>query len=243
MDDRYNYKEGLKRIKDILSSDVVIDERDILPKDGNTYDNAFYGWVSAIFVDIRNSTELFSDGDRIKVSRLVRAFTSEIIEILRKDDNLREIGIRGDCVYAIYATPTIDDVYNIADLTFWANTFMKMLNKALNIYSLPMITAGIGMATARELVVKAGKKGSGIDSRVWIGKAVVYASKLSGMANKHGNAPILFSKLAYTNFVDALEKKNSEAKSWFTKSFDLNVGEYYRANIVKTEFDKWIQGL
>lgn len=34
-----------------------------------------------------------------------KKFYLEVIEILRVDENLREIGIRGDCVYAIYTTP------------------------------------------------------------------------------------------------------------------------------------------
>lgn len=57
------------------------------------------------FVDIRESSKLFTDKDKEKVAKIIRSFTSEIIEILREDDNLREIGIRGDCVYAIYTTP------------------------------------------------------------------------------------------------------------------------------------------
>ena len=52
--------------------------------------------MSGIFVDIRDSSKLFADENKEKVSKIVRAFSSEIIEILRDDENLREIGIRGD---------------------------------------------------------------------------------------------------------------------------------------------------
>lgn len=102
----YDYETGKKRIEDILDNDLEVIEQEKLPKDENfTFDNAYYSWVSAIFVDIRNSTDLFNNEDKEDVSKIIRAFTSEVIEILRNDDYIREIGIRGDCVYAIYTSP------------------------------------------------------------------------------------------------------------------------------------------
>ena len=128
-----------------------------------------------------------------KVSKMIRAFTSEIIEILRNDDNLREIGIRGDCVYGIYTTPQKSDVLELAYKTFYINTYMKMLNKLLQERSLPEIKVGIGMSTAQELVIKAGRKDVGINSKVWIGKAVTRASKFSSIGNKEGHSVLVYS--------------------------------------------------
>lgn len=50
----------------------------------------------------------------------MKSFTSELIEILRKNDNLRDIGIRGDCIYAIYTTPkeTDDDLFTLWGLLY-----------------------------------------------------------------------------------------------------------------------------
>ena len=59
--------------------------------------------------------------------------------------------------------------------------FMKMLNKLLCDKNYPTISVGIGMSTAEELVVKAGRKDVGINSKVWIGKAVTTASNLSSL--------------------------------------------------------------
>lgn len=102
----YDYKAGKKRIKEILNNKLQVIENNKIPNNDNfTFSNAYYGWVTAIFVDIRKSTDLFSKDDKEIVSKMIRSFTSEVIEILRKDDLLREIGIRGDCVYAIYTTP------------------------------------------------------------------------------------------------------------------------------------------
>lgn len=143
-------------------------------------------------------------------ARIIRSFCSEIISILKDDENYREIGIRGDCVYAIYTTPEKDDIFELADKTFYINTYMKMLNKLLKERSFPEIKVRIGMSTAKELVVKAGRKDVGINNKVWIGKAVTRASNFSSMGNKNGKGTLVYSYCSFINFIDALEKKNSE---------------------------------
>ena len=238
----YDYEAGKKRIDDILNNKLEVIEQNAIPSESNfTFDNGYYSWVSAIFVDIRKSSELFSDEDKEKVSKIIRSFTSEIIEILRDDDNLREIGIRGDCVYAIYTTPDKDDIYELADKTFYINTFMKMLNNTLKDKSYPTIKVGIGISTAQELVVKAGRKDVGINSKVWIGDAVTKASNLSSLGNKNGLNSIVFSNCSYINMIDKLVKNNSEkAKSWFHQRSDFKYGTYYDADIIKLDFNDWI---
>jgi class 3 adenylate cyclase len=238
----YDYKAGKVRIKEILDNNLDVIEQSKVPSDSEfTFDNGYYSWVSSIFVDIRKSSQLFADEDKEKVSKIIRSFTSEIIEILRKDDNLREIGIRGDCVYAIYTTPSKDNIYELADKTFYINTFMKMLNKLLSDKNYPTISVGIGMSTAEELVVKAGREDVGINSKVWIGKAVTTASNLSSLGSKNGLKQIVFSSCSYNNFIDELVSRSGEkAKEWFTQRYSSSYGTYYDANIIKTDFDDWI---
>ena len=238
----YDYKKGKERIEAILDNELIIIEQNELPSDeAFTFSNGYYSWVTGIFVDIRDSSELFADGDKEKVSKIIRSFTSELIEILRKDENLIEIGIRGDCVYGIYTTPSKDDIYELADKTFYINTYMKMLNKLLSNRFLPEINVGIGMSTAQGLVVKAGRKDVGINSKVWIGKAVTRASNFSSLGNKKGNPALVYSNCSYINFIDKLqEKSGKDAKDWFTYHLDKRDGAYYTANIIKTDFDKWI---
>ncbi len=159
---------------------------------------------------------------------------------MRDDDNLREIGIRGDCVYAIYTTPQKDDIYELADKTFCVNTYMKMLNKLLANKGFPTISVGIGISSAQELVVKAGPKDVGINSKIWIGDAVTNASNLSSLGSENGLSAIVFSNCTYSNFIDKLVKINPDAKSWFTHHSDADNGIYYDANIVMSTFQKWI---
>lgn len=242
----YNYKEGKKRIKDILNNKLDVVKRNEIPKgEAFTFENAYYGWVSAIFVDIRESSKIFSKEDKVEVSKMIRSFTSEIIEILRGDDNEREIGIRGDCVYAIYTTPSQSAIYELANKTWYINTYMEMLNKLLKEKRYSEIQVGIGMATSEELVIKAGRKNVGINSAVWIGEAVTKASNLSGLGNKNGLESIVYSENSYNNFIDELIKAHGEnAKIWFKKNSTSEYGIYYSANIVKTEFRNWInQGM
>lgn len=239
----YNYKEGKKRIQAILNNKLSVHEQDSIPQESQfTFENAYYGWVTAIFVDIRNSTKLFSEGDKEKVSKIIRSFTSEIIEILREDDNLREIGIRGDCVYAIYTTPSKNNEYSCFFKTSIINTYMQMLNKLLATKNYPQINVGIGMATDKELVVKAGRKGTGINNLVWIGDAVTKASNLSSVANKNTINTICYSYLSYTNIIDLLNQKfpDKNVRSWFTEHSSVDLKTYYSASIVDTDFQQWI---
>lgn len=238
----YDYKEGKKRVKEILDNKLEVIEKNKVPSDEEfTFTNGYYSWVTGLFVDIRDSSSLFSDEDKEKVSKIIRSFTSEIIEILRDDNNFREIGIRGDCVYAIYTTPQQSDIYEIMFKSSYINTYMKMLNKLLSDKKFPSISVGIGVSTAQELVVKAGRKDVGINSKVWIGKAVTNASNLSSLGCKNGLKAIVFSQCSYINFIEELVKNYGEkAKGWFSEHSNIRYGTYYDADLIQEEFNDWI---
>lgn len=239
----YDYSKGKERVENILDNELKVIEQGKLPHDDSfTFSNGYYSWVTAIFVDIRDSSSLFADEDKEKVSKIIRSFTSEVIEILRDDDSLREIGIRGDCVYAIYTTPNKNDEYEQACKTFWINTYMKMLNKLLSDRSLPTIKVGIGMSTAQELVVKAGRKDVGINNKVWIGEAVTKAAHYSSKGNKNGNSAQIYSEKSYNSFIEKLEESVPEKKprEWFKYLYDKDIGWYYTANVIMVDFDNWI---
>ena len=114
--------------------------------------------------------------------------------------------MRGDCVYAVYTNPKQADVYETANKCFYVNTFMKMLNQLFREHNLPEINVGIGMSTAQELVVKAGRKGVGINSKIWIGKAVSRACHYADHGNKDGNPAIVMGTCSYNNMIDKLVK-------------------------------------
>lgn len=241
----YNYFEGKKRIVEILDSTNDTEQSDRIPSGSAfSYNNGYYGFVTAIFVDICDSTELFNNSDTKRTTRakIIRSFTSEVIEILRKDDNLRDIGIRGDCVFAIYTSPSYSDDYEILDKAVFINTFSKMINRLLQNKNMKTIKFGIGISTGNELVVKAGREGTGINDLVWIGEAVTYASHFSGYANRDGLDPIIVSNGFYENIKHAIEKENPSGTKleWFSDFRKHNyVGK--QCNIIKTSMSEWVE--
>jgi class 3 adenylate cyclase len=241
----YDYKERKKKVEEILDNTDQVQNVNKFPREEDfTYTNGYKAWAGAIFVDLRDSTNLFTNRNDVEISKVIRGFTSEIIEILRKDtdaNELKEIGIRGDCVFAVYSTPTKDEIYDIAERSFYINTYMKMLNKLLQKRELPTIKAGIGMATKKTLAVKAGRKSSGINNLVWIGESVAKAAKLSDLGNKNGISPIVMSETFHYNIIDKAKEKNAQAESWWTKVSDESYGTYYHGNLVKSKFSEWIE--
>ena len=240
----YDYKERKKKVEEILDNTDAVNEVKNFPRDEDfTYTNGYKAWASAIFVDLRDSTTLFTGNNDVAIAKLIRGFTSEIIEILKKDtdkEELKEIGIRGDCVYAVYSTPYQKDTYDIANRAFHINTYMKMLNKLLIDRGLPAIRAGIGLGISKTLAVKAGRKFSGINNLVWIGESVATAAKLSDLGNKDGIGPIVMSSVFYSNYIKIQKDKNSQAEEWWTKRSDTKYRDYWHGDVIKTDFNKWI---
>lgn len=238
----YDYKERKKKVEEILDNTNKINEVDKFPRDEDfTYENGYKAWTGAIFVDLRDSTKLFTENKEVDIAKVVRGFTSEVIEILKKDtekNELKEIGIRGDCVYAIYSAPLQTDLYDIATRAFYINTYMKMLNKLLEERSLPNIKAGIGLAADKTLAVKSGRKSSGVNNLVWIGEAVTKAANLSDVGNKNGISSIVMSHLFYINYIDV--ETNPKAETWWTKNICSQNDTYYHGNVIFTDFDDWI---
>src|SRR4051812_30829262 len=115
----YDYLVSFKRIDDILSQpDVNYEEVDALPdRDRLTFSNGFYAYCSAMFVDIRGSSDLPSKYRRPTLARLYRAYISEVVAVMNGDSACREINIVGDGVWCIVNTPYksyIDDVFSTA---------------------------------------------------------------------------------------------------------------------------------
>ncbi len=235
----YNYRNGRSNIINILKTETEVIKSKGIPKndDAFTYKNAYLTWAGAIFIDIKDSSELFDTKDET-LARLMRAFTSEIITIFQDFGNYRQIGIRGDCVYAIYDAQYQSDLVEIFSLAVITNTFMKMFNEIIQDFDYDPITAGIGLGCDEELIIKAGRTGTGINDKIWIGKAVVDASNLSSTANRNGIDPIAMSGTFYNNIINKLKEKNSNYDDWISYN---SYEDLYECNIVRSDFDEWIK--
>ena len=238
----YDFKKSKETIISILKSPTKIVKKDKIPASDSefTYSNGIKTWVGALFVDIVNSSKLFSEANE-DTARIMRSFCSEIIAILKDDSNYREIGIRGDCVYCIYTAEYQKDLVNIFKHAYRINSFMEMLNKLLYQNGYTQITAGIGLGCAEELIIKAGQSGSGINDKIWIGKAVVDAAHLSDKANRNGIQAIAMSPLFFDNISEHLFEENVEYRNWIVPNSYYGTPEFYHCNIIETGFSNWIE--
>jgi class 3 adenylate cyclase len=115
----YNYLDSVDRIGEILnSSDTSYDDSKSIPsRDRLTFLNGFYVYVSVIFIDIRGSKELSNKHTRPVLAKIYRSYISEMVAVLRDNENVNEIYIEGDGVWAVYNTPykqDLDSVFSTA---------------------------------------------------------------------------------------------------------------------------------
>lgn len=225
----FDYEDAIKKVKYILTSETEIDFCEKIPKNESefTYDNGVKAWVGALFVDIRKSTKYFKSLNEVLVSKVMRAFFSEIVSILRSDDNLRDIGIRGDCVYGIFSTPTKGDIANIFNNALIIDKFQKLFQNELYKNNIPGFKIGIGLGCGKDFVVKTGKKGSGVYDYIWIGNAVIDASNLSSIAGDNGVGTIAMNdcfhrSLFYKNG-NPIVNEVFKAKSKFVAEIETNI--------------------
>ncbi len=240
----YNYQEAKNRVFNILHSKTKIETARTIPNSESefTYENGIRSWVGALFIDIRNSTNYFKKNKDEIVARVMRAFCSEIITILRQNDKYRQIGIRGDCVYAIYSAPMQDDLKSILEDAIFVNTFQEMFQCILRNNQLPQFSIGIGLGANKDLVIKAGKKNTEISDYIWIGDAVVNASKLSSLGNKEGFQTIVLDRCFHDNIKDKSANNKDNYSQLFKDKYSYELKEnVYHGDIINTSYNNWIK--
>lgn len=234
----YDYKEGKKRINEILNSSVPVENKTHIPSDSAfTYENGIKSWVGSLFVDIRKSTELFNDNDDTTIAKMIRTFSSEIVEILNGSSLIKEIGIRGDCVYGIYDIVNCQDLKIILSDATNINCLILLLNKLFERKGFPKISVGIGLGLNEDLIIKSGRKGTGINDKIWIGKAVIDACNNANLGSKYNGGNWFGSVVMSSQFYNI-----TEYEEW-TKLFSLkyyNNKSYYVVSPVFIEFERWV---
>lgn len=231
----YSYTASSERIADILSQPAgQFEEVDALPgRDRLTYTNGFYGRCSAVFVDIRDSSQLPSKYKRPTLAKLYRSFISEMVSVLNGQVKVREVNIVGDCVWATYNTPYISDINEVFSVASRANTLRKLLNKHLEKRGYEPLRFGIGVDWGRVLMIKAGANGSGINDVVYMGDVVNSAAHLAHKAGRLlGNSIWVGS-----NFYGNLDKHN---QGLLDQTYDSDLGYVYTGDIISTAMNDWI---
>jgi class 3 adenylate cyclase len=230
-------------INSILNSPTPIQTVEHIPTSDSefTYDNGIKASVSSVFIDIVDSSSLFKMGKDIRLAKILRAFVQESIEIIRNNSHYREIGIRGDSVFAVFDTPSKADCKDVFVTAIQLNSLLQLLEKLVYSKYQIKLTAGIGIGyDSSSLIVKTGISRSGVYDNVWLGDAVVDASNLSGISNRKGRKRIIMSKSFYDYVIDDLLSRNPNYRSWIT-SFYIEGGLLYETNVYNSDVEELLK--
>ena len=228
----YNFERSLERIDEILdSNDNNYEEKgkNMPSRDKLTYTNGFYVDVSAMFVDIRESSSLSGIHRRPTLAKIYRSFISEVVAIMNENETCHEINIIGDCVSGIFATKTKQDINELFSTAAKINSLIKTINCKLSKKNIQNIKVGIGIDDGRALMIKAGYKGSEINEIVWMGDVVNKASKLCNNANRWNSKKILISSKIY----DDLNEINKELFKW------NSTNQCYESDAIHSLMNEW----
>lgn len=230
----YNYKEGKLRVEQILRLNSEIEEVAVIPKtkDEWTHKNGIKSWVAAIVVNLRDSNKLINIEDEIQVAKTIKAYTSEIIEILSGSELLFEKGIRGDTVYGLFNATSDDEANEVLDIAEWTNTYMKMLNELLEQNGYQKVNAGIGVSISKDLIIRTPKD----HEKIVVGRAFFDADHLSKLTSRFGHLtceqPIALTK----SFYDKISSKNDKG-GLYHKYYGIDI---YVGDVINKEYYNWI---
>ena len=233
----YRFEDALRRLDEILNaSDNSYEEKNEIPRrDCLTYTNGFYVNCTAVFVDIRGSSELPQIHRRPVLAKIYRSFISEVIAIFNGNYTCKEINVQGDGVWAIFDTPCQNDIMNVLRRCAQVNSLIQIINFKLVKKNYNTFKVGIGVDYGRALMIKAGYKGSTINDVIWMGDVVNRASKLCSLGNRDLNNPIVISEIVYDNLVVTAEERWDE---WFIYA---PYHECYHGNIVNEIMNYWLK--
>ena len=234
----YDFEASRRRIDEILGQPSgQFEEVDSLPdRDRLTFTNGFYAqFCTALFVDLRDSTNLPNAYTRPRLAKIYRAFISEMVAIFNSARQIREVNIVGDCVWAVYSSRLKADNDDIFAAAFQANSLMDVLNIKLKKMSFATpIRAGIGIADGRALMIKVGYSGSGINDVVYMGEVVNKAARLAGKASQTAwTAPIFANESFYASLNEhnqTLLKRDYSADCYTGTVISLEMDEGCRRN-------------
>jgi len=231
----YDHVASASRIKEYLTGSTgSYEETDSLPdRDKLTFSNGFYSYCSAIFVDIRGSSQLPVLYKRPRLARIYRAYLSELVAIFNGEPYTREVNIAGDAAWAVVNTPRTSDIDDVFKLGYTANSMIKVMNYHMAKASfVSSIRVGIGMSYGRALMIKAGHAGSTINDVVYMGDVVNAAAKLANYGSSQSHIPALVtSEVFYNNL-------NDQNKSMLR--FDY-ARKCYVGDVVNSAMDEWYQ--
>ena len=225
----YDYEASSTRLDAYLdsSNDQFQEVSEIPSRDRLTYSNGFYvEHCTALFVDIRGSSEMPNKYTRPRLAKIYRSYISEVIAVINGDPKCAEVNIVGDAVYGIFNTPYKADMDSVFSRAYGVNSRIKLLNYKLRIRNIDPIKIGIGIDYGRLLMVQA----SGLNEIVWMGHAVNGASNLC----HHGNET--FSDHTIMVSGDVYSNLNNDNKNLLSYNY---ARQCYHGDVVNLNMDNW----
>jgi len=215
------------------SSDNSFEELAGIPSEEKlTYANGFYVNCSALFVDIRGSSQLPDSHKRPKLAKLYRVYISEVVAILNDNSNCKKIDIVGDGISGIFDTPYKSHIDNVFSTAAKIASLIDIMNFKFEQRDIKQIRVGIGMAWGKALMIKAGYKGSGINEIVWMGDVVNLAAKLCSYGSATlSDHRIMVSEAFFHNLND--HNKNLLARN--------SMRGCYHGSVIDSEMNKWLE--
>lgn len=234
----YDYKLSKTRLDEVLNKRIQCEE----PKGGIPSSNigikdgvSYTGYLSCLTVDIKNPETAFKNL-KDKDSRLIKALTGEILEIMRDHKGLLRSYQEGYEIKALYSTPDQASMAEVFRIAYRINTFMLMYNLNLEKRGYKELKAGIGIAAGKSLFLLAG------DDEVYLSAAIDQSRELAHRANKKlGNKfvnAIAMDRLFRENILPVLKKDDPNYESWLAP-FKFTTYTFYHCNILQEDFARY----
>lgn len=231
----YDVEKSAARIDEILdaSNDGFSDTKTVPSRSKLTYTNGYYVDITALFIDIVDSSDMTDEHKRPTLAKMYRSFLSECVAVMSDNDRCREISINGDCVWGVFETPYKSNIDSVFGTAAKLNSLIMILNYKLKKKGYSEISVGIGIDDGRALMVKAGYSGSGINDVIWMGDVVNSACHICNKAGRNGFQTLLVSKFIYDNLNEHNQGLLSAVNDFFTT--------YYQGNVINIEMNNWYE--
>lgn len=231
---KYDLNSSVSRIDEILdaSNDEFVESDSIVDREKLTDTNGFYVHCTALFVDIRDSSNMTDAHKRPVLAKIYRSFISEMVALMNGHDTCREVNINGDCVWCVCETNYKKDIDGVFSLAAKACSLVDILNYKLKKKGYQRYEVGVGIDYGRALMIKAGYKGSGIQDVLWMGDVVNQACHLSNEANSgYFDKRVFLSNIIFDNLNDDNQKLCSKDGG----------RDIYQADVVNIGMNDWLQ--
>lgn len=230
----YKIEDSAERMDDILNTndnDYQDNKSSIPIRDKLTYKNGYYVDVTALFIDIVDSSKLTDGHKRPTLAKMYRCFLSECVAIMNSYEICKEININGDCVWGVFETPKIKDVDAVTDVAAKLLSMINVLNYKLKKKKYEEIRVGIGIDDGVALMVKAGYSGSGLNDVIWMGDVVNSACHLANKAGRNFRKSIIISSQVYSNIFEDTQK--------YFKKCTIDGMTYYEGDFIWEPIENW----